>query len=178
MKHLNYWKSAKLAAAALLLASSLSVVAQPGPGGPGGPPGRGGRGGGFGPQLPEEQMALVQKIGQALEAENEAVNVASSNLVAVSFSTPKDDGKIKSANAALSKARETWAMKASKLVAETQASDTKLSDDALAMLVRSASGMGGRGRGFGGPPGMRPGGPGGQRGPGGPGGRGGSSGQR
>jgi hypothetical protein len=102
----------------------------------------------------------LYKINTELAAENTAVTVASSNLVVASFITPKDSAKITEANNALAKAREAWAAKASKLVAQIQASDNKLSDDAVARLVASASGRGGRG-GFGGR-----GGPGG-RGPGG-----------
>ena len=160
MKYLNSLKSA---AAALLLVTNVSLLAQPAPpepGGPGGRGGRGGRGGPFGPALPPEQQALVDKINAELAAENAAVTVASSNLVVVSFITPKDSAKITEANNALAKAREAWAAKASKLVAQIQASDHKLSKDAIARLVTSASGRGGRG-GFGGR-----GGPGG-RGPGG-----------
>jgi hypothetical protein len=102
---------------------------------------------------------LVDKINTELAAENAAVTVASSNLVVASFITPKDSAKITEANNALAKAREAWAAKASKLVAQIQASDKKLSDDAIARLVASASGRGGRG-------GLGPGRPGG-RGPGG-----------
>jgi len=66
-------------------------------------------------------------------------------------------------NHALAKAREAWAAKASKLVAQIQVSDKKLSDDAIAQLVANANGRGGRGRGgpgggFGGPGGRGPGG--------------------
>ncbi len=159
MKYLNSLKSA---AAALLLVTNVSLLAQPAlgePGGPGGRGGRGGRGGPFGPALPPEQQALVDKINTELAAENTAVTVASSNLVVASFITPKDSTKITEANHALAKAREAWAAKASKLVAQIQASGTKLNDDAIARLVASASGRGGRG-GFGG-----------RGGPGGPGGR-------
>lgn len=183
---MKYLTSFKTAAAVLLLAGSLSVFGQQqqgrgpgGPGGPGGPPGRGGRGGfPFGPRLSPEEMAAVQKINQALEAENAAVTTANSNLVAAAFTTPTDEAKIKAANDDLAKAREAWANKASKLMAENQASDHKLSEGAVAMLVRMSSGRGmfgfgpppgfgrgGRGRGgfgSGGPQaGGRPGGPGG-----------------
>ena len=160
MKYLN---SLKLAAAVLLLVTTVSVLAQPAPGGPGGPGGRGGgRGGFFGPPLPPEQQALVDKINTELAAENLAVAAASSNLVAASFITPKDTAKITEANNALAKAREVWATKASTLFTKIQSSDTKLSEEAIARLVATASGRGGRGGGFGGP-GTRPrgGGPGG-----------------
>jgi hypothetical protein len=160
MKYLN---SLTFAAATLLLVTSVSLMAQPAPGGPGGPGGRGGgggRGGFFGPPLPPEQQALVDKFNTELAAENTAVTLANSNLVAATFSTPKDDAKIATANQALAKAREAWAMKASALFAKTQASETKLSEEAIARLVATASGRGGRG-GRGGPGG----GPGG-RGPG------------
>jgi hypothetical protein len=112
-------------------------------------------------------MAGIQKINQALEAENTAVTTANSNLVAAAFSMPTDEAKIKAANDALAKARDAWANKASKLMAETQASDHKLSEEAVAMLVRQASGRGMFG--FGGPPGVGRGGRGrGGFGPGGP----------
>jgi hypothetical protein len=120
--------------------------------------------------LPPEQQALVDKFNTELAAENAAVTLANSNLVVATFSTPKDDAKITAANQVLTKAREAWATKASALFAKTQASETKLSEEAIARLVATASGRGGRGGGFGGP-GGRGGGPGG-RGPGG-GGRGG-----
>src|SRR5438093_12466823 len=156
---MKYLTSLKSAAAALLLVINVSLLAQPAPGEPGGSGsrgGRGGRGGPFGPALPLEQQALVDKINTALAAENTAVAVASSNLVVASFITPKDSTKITEANHALAKAREAWATKASKLVAQIQVSDKKLSDDAIAQLVANANGRGGRGRGgpgggFGGP---------------------------
>jgi len=167
---MKYLKSLKLAAALSLLVTTVSVLAQPAPGGPdgpGGPGGRGGRGGGrggfFGPPLPPEQQALVDKINTELAAENLAVATASSNLVAASFITPKDAAKITAANNALAKAREAWATKASTLFTKIQSSDTKLSEEAIARLVATASGRGGRGGGFGGPGGRGPrgGGPGG-----------------
>jgi len=154
------------AAAALLLVTSASLLAQPAPGEPGGPGGRGGRGGRggfFGPPLPPEQQALVDKFNAELAAENRAVTVASSNLVVATFSTPKDAARITTANQVLAKAREAWAMKASALFAKTQASETKLSEEAIAQLVATASGRGGRG-GRGGPGGGF-GGPGGRGGP-------------
>ena len=175
MKYLN---SILFSAAALLLVASVSAPAQQ-PGGPNQqPPGEGqrggrgrggfggGRGGLFGPQLPAEQQAEVDRITAALDAEAKAVAAANSNLVAATFSTPVDKAKIAKANDELTKAREAWAAKASKLFAETQASDKKLSQDAIARLVQMSSGRGGRG-GFG------PGGPGGRGGfgrggPGGP----------
>ena len=134
----------------MVLATSISLLALA-PSEPGGPGGTGGRGGGgfLGPALPPEQQALVDKINAELAAELAAVTVASSNLVVASFITPKDSAKITEANSALAKAREGWAAKASKLVAQIQASDNKLSDDAIARLVASASGRGGR-DGFGG----------------------------
>src|SRR5436309_14618490 len=162
--NMKYANTLKSAAALMVLAAGISLLAQaPGePGGPGGTGGRGGRGGGgfFGPALPPEQQALVDKINAELVAENAAVTVANSNLVVVSFITPKDSAKITEANKALAKAREAWAAKASKLVAQIQASDHKLSKDAIARLVTSASGRGGRGGfgGRGGPDGRGPGG--------------------
>ena len=163
---MKYLGSLKSAAAALLLVTSVSLLAQPapagqgGPGGPGGPGGRGGRGGPFGPALPPEQQALVDKLNTELAAENAAVTAASSNLIAATFITPKDEAKIIAANQALAKAREAWATKASALFAKTQASDAKLSEEAIAQLVATASGRGGRGGrgGFGGPGGRGPGG--------------------
>ena len=71
----------------------------------------------------------------------------------VTFSTPADKAKVVEANNALAAARATWATKAPKLFTETQASDKKLSADAIARLVQTASGRGGRG---GPPPGMDP----------------------
>jgi hypothetical protein len=114
--------------------------------------------------LPPEQQALVDKFNTDLAAENLAVTAASSNLVAASFITPKDAAKITEANNALAKAREAWATKASTLFTKIQSSDTKLSEDAIARLVATSSGRGGRGGGFGGPGGRGPGG----GGPGGP----------
>ena len=76
MKYLNPLKSA---AAGLLLVTSVSLLAQPAPGEPGGPGGRGGRGGRggfFGPPLPPEQQALVDKFNTELAAENTAVTLA------------------------------------------------------------------------------------------------------
>ncbi len=166
---MKYLDSIKLTAAALLLVTSVSLLAQPAPGEPGGPGGRaggGGRGGFFGPALPPEQQALVEKINAELAAENTAVTVANSNLVVAAFSTPKDDAKISAANQTLAKAREAWATKASALFARTQASETKLSADAIARLVATASGRGGRGGGGGGGRGFGGRGPGG--GPGAP----------
>ena len=164
------------ATAALLLVMTASTLAQQPPGapppgqqpgqGPGGGPRGGGRGGGrggfFGPQLPPEQQAEVDRINAALEAETKTVTVANSNLVAATFSTPVDKEKIAKANEELTKARSAWAAKASKLFAETQASDKKLSQDAINRLVMMSSGGRG-GRGFG-PPGFGPGGRGGDGG--------------
>ena len=99
----------------------------------------------------------------ALDAEAKAVTVANSNLVVAAFSSPVDKTTIAKANDELAKARAAWATKASKLFAETQASDKKLSQDAINRLVQTSSGARG-GRGFG------PGGPGGPRGGGRPGG--------
>lgn len=145
MKNLNSFATA---AAVLLLAGSLSAFGQQqqgrGRGGPGGFP--------FGPRLSQEDMAAVQKITSALETENAAVATANSNLVAAAFSTPTDEAKIKAANDKLASAREAWASKASKLMAENQASDHKLSKGAIAMLVRISSGRGMFG--FGPPPGL------------------------
>ena len=159
------------AAAALLLVASVSAQeTQQSGGGAGGPnqqpPGEGqrgpggrggGRGGFFGPQLPPEQQAEVDRIIAALDAESKAVTAANSNLIAATFSTSMDKEKIAKANEELTKAREAWATKASKLFAETQASDKKLSQDAINRLVQMSSGRGGRGFG---PPGFRQGGPG------------------
>jgi hypothetical protein len=110
--------------------------------------------------LPDDQQAEVDRITTALEVENAAVTLASSNLVVATFSVPVDKSKIAQANDELAKAREVWLTKASKLFAETQASDKKLSSEAIAVLAQRASGRGGRGR-FG-PPGFGRGGPGGQ----------------
>ena len=168
------------AAAALLLVASISAQEtqqsgasagarnqQPPGEGQRGPSGRGGgRGGGFfGPQLPPEQQAEVDRIIAALDAESKAVTAANSNLVATTFNTPTDKEKIAGANDELTKARAAWAAKASKLFAETQSSDKKLRQEAIARLVQMSSGGRG-GRGFG-PPGFGPGGA-GRRGPPGP----------
>ena len=159
------FKTTFLVCAAILLLASLSPLAQQPAGVPGG--GRGGRGGLFGPPLPPEQQAEVERITTALDAESKAVAVASSNLVAISFGTPIDNVKINQANEELSKVRTAWAKKAAKLIAETQASDKKLSQEAINRLVQmNTGGRGGRG----GPPGAGPGvrgGPGGGRPPGG-----------
>jgi hypothetical protein len=149
-----------------LLLTPIAVLAQPADGPPnagqpgtGGGRGRGGFGGrGFrfgGPALPAEQQAEVDKINAALRVENSAINVASSNLVVATVTSPADKEKIAKANDELSKAREAWAAKASQLLAENQASDKKLSSNAVAVLVQSASGRGGRGMfgRFGFPPG-------------------------
>ncbi len=186
MKPMHSFQSAT--AAVLLFVTASAALAQPGPGGapgaPGGAPGgRGGAGGGRGgmmPQLPPEQQALVDQINSSLAAENLAVSLATSNLVAASFTTPKDSAKITEANNALTKAREAWANKAAAAVAKAQASETKLSPEAIQQLIAMSSGRGGGGRGgrggFGGP-GVAGGGRGGRGGPGGdpgaPGGRGG-----
>ena len=165
----NYRAIIELAAVTLLLVSTISTQAQqppgPGPGGPEGGPRGGGRGGGrggfgfFGPQLPPEQQAQVDRINKELDVEAKAVTSANSNLVTATFSTPADKEKIAKANEELTKARSTWAAQASKLFAETQASDKKLSQDAINRLVMMSSGGRG-GRGFG-PPGFGPGGRGG-----------------
>ncbi len=172
----KYLKLLGLLASALLIVTVPAEAQQP-PGGPGqqqqpgarGGQGRGGfgrgRGGFFAPQLSPEQRAEVDRINAALDAETIAVAVANSNLVVATFSTPVDKDRIAKANEELAKTREAWATKASKLFAETQASDKKLSPEAIAALIQSASGRGGRGgRGFG-PPGVGQGGPGGQGGP-------------
>jgi hypothetical protein len=153
-------------AAAVCLVSAASVPAQPadGPGGRGGP--FGGRGGRGGPPLPPEQMAAINSINTNLTAEALAVTVASSNLVAAIYVTPKDEAKIVAANNALTKAREAWAKKASALFANVQASTNKLSDAAISQLIATAPGAPG-GRGRGGPRGGFPGGPGGRGGGGG-----------
>lgn len=147
-----------LAALGLLLAG-WSLSAQQPPPGPRGPGGPGGRGGPFGPQLPPEQQAEVDRLTTALEAEARAVTLASSNLVAITFTAPTDKSKITLANEALTKARSAWAAKASQLFAETQASEKKLSQDAInRLVVLSSGGRGGRGGppGFGGPGGAPP----------------------
>ena len=148
------WLRSLAAAVCLVTVASVSAQQADGPGGRGGP--RGGRGG---PPLPPEQMAAINSITTNLTAEALAVTVASSNLVAAIYVTPKDEARIVAANNALTKAREAWAMKASALFAKVQASTNKLSDAAIAQLVASAPGGGGRGRG--GPGGGFPGGPGG-----------------
>jgi hypothetical protein len=94
--------------------------------------------------LSAEDRAEVDRINAALEPETTAINTASSNLVLVTFTTPVDKDKIAQANDELAKARQAWVEKASRLFAETQASDKKLSSNAVAFLVQSA---GGRGRG-------------------------------
>ena len=143
-------------AAAAWLVSVACVSAQPAnfPGGPAG--GRGGRGGG--PMLPPEQMAAMNSITTALSAETMAITLTTSNLVAASYATPKDEAKIVAANSALASARLAWATKASALFAKVQASTNKLNDAAIAQLVASApggrggrGGPGGGGRGFGAP---------------------------
>ena len=151
-------------AAFLLLVSICAQAQQPGgPAGPGGPRG-GGRGGPGGPQLPAEQQAEVDRIMAALDAETKAVTMANSNLIAATFSTPTDKEKIAKANEELTKTRAAWAAKAAKLFAENQASEKKLSQEAIARLVQmSSGGRGGRGFGPGGPGG--PGGPAGSRRP-------------
>src|SRR5262245_5286366 len=183
---MKYSNSILSISAAFLLAATLSLEAQQQPGGAtpdqqqgqgprgGQGRGRGGRGGFFGPQLPPEQQAEVDRINAALEAETKAITVANSNLVVATFSTPADKDKIAQANEELTKAREAWTTKASKLFAETQASDKKLSEDAINRLVMMSSGGGRGGRGFGpggfGRGGFGPGGPGGAEGRGGAGG--------
>jgi hypothetical protein len=153
--HLRHWL--RSLAAAICLITAASVLAQP-PDGPGGK--RGGRGGG--PALPPEQMAAINSINMELTAEALAVTLASSNLVASTYATPKDEAKIVTANNDLAKARGAWAAKASALFAKVQASTNKLSEAAIAQLVASAPGApGGGGRGRGGPGGGFPGGPGG-----------------
>jgi len=138
------------AIAALLLVVSICAPAQE-PGGPGGLRG-GGRGGPGGPPLPAEEQAEVDRIMAALDAETKAVTAASSNLIAVTFNTPADQEKIGKANQELTKARSGWAAKASKLFVENQASEKKLSQEAIARLVQmSSGGRGGRGFGPGGP---------------------------
>jgi len=153
----SHWLRSLAAAVCLVTVASVSAQPADGPGGPGGPGGR--RGGRGGPPLPPEQMAAINSIATNLTAEALAVTVASSNLVAAIYVTPKDEAKIVAANNALTKAREAWALKASALFAKVQASTNKLSDAAIAQLVASAPGGGGRGRG--GPGGGFPGGPGG-----------------
>jgi hypothetical protein len=108
----------------------------------------------FGPQLPPEQQAEVDRLTAALEASTRAVAAANSNLVATTFSSPTDKGKIATAHEDLAKARSAWASQASKLFAETQATDRKLSQDAINRLVQLfGGGRGGRGLG---PPGGGP----------------------
>ena len=160
---ISHWLRSLAAAACLVSVASVSAQPADGPGGRGGP--GGGRGGRGGPPLPPEQMAAVNSINTNLTAEALAVTMASSNLVAAIYVTPKDEAKIVAANNALTKAREAWAMKASALFAKVQASTNKLSDTAIAQLIASAPGGGGRGRG--GPGGGFPGGPGGRTGGGG-----------
>lgn len=151
-------------AAAYLFVSCLPIQAQQPPGNPPGGPG-GGRGGRGGPQLPPEQQAEVDRILSALDAETKAVTAANSNLVAAAFSTPVNQTKITQANETLSRARAAWAAKAAQLLAATQASDKKLSPEAIARLAQMSR-SGGSGRsgppGFGGgggsgrPPGPQP----------------------
>src|SRR3989442_14734592 len=102
--NMKYANTLKSAAALMVLATGISLLAQA-PGEPGGPGGTGGRGGGgfFGPALPPEQQALVDKINAELVAESAAGTVASPNLGVVSFLTPKDSAKITEAKNALPK---------------------------------------------------------------------------
>jgi hypothetical protein len=134
--------------AAVLLFASIGApipasaqAQQPGRGGPGGPP------------LPAEQQAEVDRIVAALDAETKAVSVANSNLIAATFATPTNKEKITKANDELTRTRAAWAAKASKLFADNQASDKKLSQEAIARLIQISSG----GRNFGprGPSGTR-----------------------
>jgi hypothetical protein len=97
--------------------------------------------------LPPEQRAEVDRINAALQSEVDAVTKANATLIAATFSLPVDKDRITKANDELAKAREAWATKAAKLFADTQASDRKLSADAIAVLVQSASGRGGLGPG-------------------------------
>jgi hypothetical protein len=138
---------AALALAAMFSLGALGQTPQAPP--QGGPPGggRGGGRGGFGPQLPPEQRAEVNRINAALQSEADAVTKANAALIGATFSLPVDKDKIARANDELAKAREAWATKAAKLFADTQASDKKLSADAIAVLVQSASGRGGFGFG-------------------------------
>ncbi len=138
--------------------SSIISTAQPGPGGrpEGGP---GGRGGPNGQPLPPEQQALVDQITKELSHENLAVTIANSNLVAASFSVPVNAAKISEANSALTKARTAWATKASAVFAKIQASESKLSKEAINRLIAISNGRDGRGgpgRGPGGPRGRGP----------------------
>lgn len=146
-------------AAALLLATAFPTFAQPGPANQAPPGARGARG--FGPALPPDQQALVVRITSELAEQSQLVAAANSNLVAASFVVPKDLARITQANQELAKAREAWAAKASQLVARIQASETKLSDQAIARLVAATSGgrggRGGPGPGSGGPRGEGPG---------------------
>ena len=183
MRAITHLKSFRSWLAVFVWALTVATaLAQPpdspaGAGGPGGFGRQGRGGGGFGgPQLSESDMAMVNTINNDLRADVLAVNVASSNLIAATYSLPKDDGKIAAANTALMNARMAWAKKASEVLTKVQASTNKLSDAAVARLVATAPGAqaggGGRGRrggrgGFGGGGGF--GGPGG----GGPDGRGG-----
>ena len=85
-----------------------------------------------------------------MAAEISALSAASTELRAATYALPKDQVRIAAASTALAKAREAWATKASALFAELQASTNKLSEAAIAQLIASAPGGGGRGRGAGG----------------------------
>ena len=136
----------QLAAVIACLIATATIIAQSAPGERG--PGGGGRGG---PPLSPEEMTALNNFNSKLAAEATAVSVASSNLVAITFTIPKDEAKIAAANTALAKAREAWAKKASEEFAKIQASPNKLSDAAIARLIASAPGGGRGGGGFGGP---------------------------
>ncbi len=153
-----------LAIAVLLLGGISSAQAQQPPGAPGGP--GGGRGfPGFGPPLPREQIEAINSITLELAPETKAIAVASSNLVVLSFSVPKNEAKIVDANEVLKDARLAWALKASSLFAKTQASTNRLGDAAISYLVAAASSVRGGPPGSGNPAG--PVGSGGRVGPGG-----------
>lgn len=139
---------------------AMTVTAQPADGPRG--PARAGRGG---PPLAPEEMTAMNDFNSKLSAETLAVTVASSNLTAAAFITPKDEATIVAAGTALAKAREAWAKKASEEFAKVQASPKKLSDAVVAQLIATIPGTGGRGGPGGGFPG-------GRRGPGGDGPRG------
>lgn len=178
---LKHFRCCLIATVCLIAVASALAQTPEGAAGRGGPGGQrgggfGGRGGGFGgPQLPETEMATINTINTGLMAEVQAVNAASSNLIAATYSIPRDDAKIAAANTALMNARMAWAKQASEIFTKVQASTNKLSDAAVARLVATApgapggapggGGRGGRG-GFGGGGGVGGPGGGGRGGPG------------
>ena len=111
---------------------------------------RGGRGGG----LTDRQATAIENLSVQTYGEMRAVTQASEAMARAAFTLPRNDADIRTQGEALAAAQLKWALRQADVLAEIQASESRLPDTSLVQMAQggggAAGGGGGRGGGGGG----------------------------